>query len=112
MCDNHHGITLLSIVGKILAHLILNQIFKNLMNDIYPEFHCGFCSGRGIIDMIFALCQVAKKALEKNLELDMAFVRLTKTFDMVNREAIWKVLKRLCIPVIISLHEGMKACCI
>ena len=41
------------------------------------------------------------------------FVDLTKAFDTVNREAPWKVLRKLGIPnsilsVIISFHQGMK----
>ena len=44
----------------------------------------------------------------------MVFVDLTKAFDTVNRDALWKVLKKLGIPdnmlnIIISFHQGMKA---
>ena len=43
----------------------------------------------------------------------MVFVDLTKAFDTVNRDALWKVLKKLGIPdemlnIIISFHQGMK----
>lgn len=58
--------------------------------------------------MIFAFCQVAEKAREKNQELYMVF---TKTFNTMNMEALWEVLKRLSIPdnilnVIISPLKG------
>ena len=114
VCDNSRGISLLSIAGKILARVILNRITVHLLDDIYPESQCGFRSGRGTIDMIFALRQVAEKVRERNHELYMVFVDLTKAFDTVNRNALWKVLKKLGIPdnmlnVIISFHEGMKA---
>ena len=114
VCDNYHGISLLSIAGKILARVILNRIIKHLVDDIYPESQCGFRSGRGTIDMIFSLRQVAEKVREKNQELYMVFVDVTKAFDTVNRQALWKVLKKLGIPdkmlnTIISFHEGMKA---
>ena len=33
-CDNHCGISLLSIVGKILAQILLNRISKHLLDDI------------------------------------------------------------------------------
>ena len=44
----------------------------------------------------------------------MVFVDLTKAFDTVNRDALWKLLKKLGIPdkmltVIISFHYVMKA---
>ena len=115
MCDNHRGISLLSIAGKIaIARLILNRIIKHLVDDIYPESQCSFRSGRGTIDMIFSLRQRAEKVREKNQEMYMVFVDLTKTFDTVYREALWQVLKKLGIPenmlnVIISFHQGMKA---
>ena len=114
VCDNHRGISLLSIAGKILARLILNRIIKHLVDKVCPESQCGFRSGRGTVDMIFSLRQVAEKVREKNQELYMVFVDLTKAFDTVNRDALWQVLRRLGIPenmlsVIISFHEGMKA---
>ena len=113
-CDNHRGISLLSIAGKILARLLLNRIIKHIVNDIYPESQCGFRSGRGTIDMIHSLRQVAEKVRKKYQELYIVFVDLTKVFDTVNQQALWKVLKKLGIPekmlnVIISFHEGMKA---
>lgn len=114
ICDNHRGISLLSIAGKILARLILNRIMKHLVDGIYPESQCGFRAGRGTIDMIFSLRQVAEKVREKNEELYLVFIDLTKAFDTVNRAALWKVLKQLGIPdnmlnIIISFHDGMKA---
>ena len=88
ICDNHRGISLLSIAGKILARLILNRIMKHLVDDIYPESQCGFRAGRGTVDMIFSLRQVAEKVREKNEELYMVFIDLTKVFDIVNRDAL------------------------
>ncbi|XP_029641304.1 uncharacterized protein LOC115216246 [Octopus sinensis] len=44
----------------------------------------------------------------------MVFVGLTKTFDIVNSEAFWKILSKAGLPekmikVLISLHKGMMA---
>ena len=113
-CDNYRGISLLSVAEKILARIILTRIIVHLVDEIYPETQCGFRSGRGTIYMIFCLRQVAEKAREKNSDLYMVFVDLTKAFDSVNRDALWKVLKKVGIPdrmlnVIISFHENMKA---
>ena len=33
-CDNHRGISLLSIAGKILARIMLNQITKHILDDV------------------------------------------------------------------------------
>ena len=114
VCDNHRGISLLSVAGKILARVVLNRIITHVVPDVYPESQCGFRAGKGTIDMIFALRQIQEKAREQNNDLYMVFIDLTKAFDTVYRPALWKVLRKLSIPenmlsVISSFHDGMKA---
>ena len=46
ICDNHHGISLLSIARKILARVILNRLSKQLECDLLTENQCGFRVGR------------------------------------------------------------------
>lgn len=57
-CDNHRGISLLSIAGKILARVLLNRLLLHLEQGHLPESQCGFRAGRGTVDMIFAVCQL------------------------------------------------------
>ncbi|KAL8596595.1 hypothetical protein ACOMHN_034966 [Nucella lapillus] len=52
-CDNHRGISLLSIAGKILARVLLNRLLEHLGQGLLPESQCGFRVGRGTTDMIF-----------------------------------------------------------
>ena len=43
VCDNHRGISLLSIAGKILARVLLNQLNEHLeWSGLLPESQCGF----------------------------------------------------------------------
>ena len=112
-CDNHRGISLLSIAAKILARVILNRIL-HLVDSVYPESQCGFRAGRGTTDMIFASRQTQEKAGDLNQNLYMVFVDLTKAFDTVNRDAFWKVLHKFGCPammtqVVSSFHNGMMA---
>ena len=54
VCDNHRGISLLSIAGKILAWVLLNRLNEHLeRSGLLPESQCGFRKNRGTIDMIF-----------------------------------------------------------
>ena len=54
VCDNHRGISLLSIAGKILAKILLNRLNAHLdQAGLIPESQCGFRKDRGTIDMIF-----------------------------------------------------------
>ena len=61
-CDNHRGISLLAIAGKILARVLLNRLLKHLQQGHLPESQCGIRAGRGTIDMVFAARQLQKKS--------------------------------------------------
>ena len=111
-CDNHRGISLLSIAGKILARVILNRLIEDIVDEVYPESQCGFRSGRSTTDMIFAMRQLQEKCREQNMGLYTVFVDLTKALDTVNREGLWKLLHKAgCPDKIISMirafHDGM-----
>ncbi len=56
--DNHRGIYLLSIAGKILARILLNRLNHHLEKGHLPESQCGFRKERGTNDMIFAARQL------------------------------------------------------
>ena len=112
-CDNHRGISLLSIAGKIFARIIINRLTTHL-DSTFPESQCGFRSGRGTADMLFAARQIQEKCREQNLDLYMVFVDLTKAFDSVSREGLWKLLSKIGCPsrvvnIIRSFHDGMMA---
>ncbi|XP_071509496.1 uncharacterized protein [Diadema antillarum] len=84
-CENHRGISLLSIAGKIMARVVLNRITHHLLDDVVSESQCGFRSNRGTKDMIFALRQLQEKCREQNQNLYFLFVDLAKAFDTVSR---------------------------
>ena len=47
VCDNHRGISLLSIAGKILARVLLNRLNEHLeRSGLLPESQCGFRKNR------------------------------------------------------------------
>ena len=51
-CVNYRGISLLSVVGKVIADIILQRL-KNLAELIYVQSQSGYRSGRSTIDGIF-----------------------------------------------------------
>ena len=114
-CDNHRGISLLCIAGKILARLLLNRLNKHIDDiGLVPESQCGFRSGRGTADMVFALRQIQEKCMLHSQDLYLLFIDLTKAFDTVNREGLWCILERagcpkLFVKLIRSFHEDMNA---
>ena len=115
VCDNHRGISLLSIAGKILAKILLNRLNVHLdQTGLIPESQCGFRKDRGTIDMIFTARQLQEKCQEQNVDLYMTFVDLTKAFDTVSRDGLWKIMAKFgCPPRFIAMvrqfHDGMQA---
>nr|XP_014350459.1 PREDICTED: uncharacterized protein LOC106705466 [Latimeria chalumnae] len=91
ICGNYRGITLLSIAGKIITRTLLNCLHP-LAEELLPESQCGFRPSRSTTDMIFTARQLQEKCREQHKPLYMAFFDLTKAFDSVNREALWRIL--------------------
>ena len=115
VCDNHRGISLLSIAGKILARVLLNGLNEHLeQSGLLPESQCGFRKNRGTIDMIFTAQQLQEKCQEQNVDLYITFVDLTKAFDTVSHEGLWKIMAKFGCPakfiaMVRQFHDGMLA---
>ncbi|XP_060761994.1 succinate dehydrogenase cytochrome b560 subunit, mitochondrial isoform X1 [Neoarius graeffei] len=111
-CDNHRGISLLAIAGKILARVLLNRLNFHLEQGLLPESQCGFRKNRGTIDMVFAARQLQEKCQEQNVSLYSTYVDLTKAFDTVSRDGLWRIMAKYGCPskfIIRQLHDGMLA---
>jgi len=113
VCDNHRGISLLSIAVKVLACVLLNRLNGHVnSNSVIPESQCGFRSGRDTMDMIFTARQIQEKCREQHQDLLMVFIDLTKAFDSVDKAGLWQILLKIGCPhkfvnIIRSFHEGM-----
>nr|VZI34581.1 unnamed protein product [Spirometra erinaceieuropaei] len=64
--------------------------------------------------MIFAARQLQEKCQEMRTYLYSTFVDLTKAFDTVNREGLWKIMQKFGCPeqftqMVRQLHDGMMA---
>nr|VZI20002.1 unnamed protein product [Spirometra erinaceieuropaei] len=111
VCDNHRGISLLNIAGKIFARILLNRLNNHLEQGLLPESQCGFRRHRGTTDMIFAARQLQEKCQEMRTHLYSTFVDLTKAFDTVNREGLWKIMQKFGCPerftqMVRQLHDA------
>ena len=110
-CNNYRGISLLSVVGKVFARVVLARL-QILADRIYPESQCGFRSGRSTVDMIFSVRQLQEKCREQQQPLYLAFIDLTKAFDLVSRTGLFKLLEKIGCPpkllsIIASFHVNM-----
>ncbi|KAF6028806.1 hypothetical protein EB796_012885 [Bugula neritina] len=101
-----------SLLSRVFAKDILAHL-RILAERAYPESQCCFRDERSTIDMIFSLCQLQKKRREQRMLLYVTFIDLTKTFDLVSREGLFKILPKISCPsklqnMIESLHNNMK----
>ena len=90
VCGNYRGITILSSAGKILAGIFLSRLNAEIVKTILPESQCGFRQNKGTTDMIFTARQIQEKCSEHRQDLYQVFVDLTKAFDSVNTETLWR----------------------
>ncbi|XP_076462069.1 uncharacterized protein LOC143294580 [Babylonia areolata] len=66
---------------------------------LLQESQCGFRAELETVDMmIFAVRQLQEKCQEQHSDLFMTFVDLTKAFDMVSREGLWKIMEKFGCP--------------
>lgn len=106
-CNNYRGITLLSVPGKVLAHLLLMRIRGQLLKLQRPE-QSGFTPGKSTTDRILALRVLVERRREFRQGMLAAYVDLKKAFDSVHREALWDLLRLRGIPArIIGLLTGL-----
>ena len=90
ICDNYRGIALLNITSKIFSRIILNRI-QEVIDSQLLETQSGFRSNRSTIDQIFILKMTMERTREFNKPLFMCFIDITKAYDSVDRELMWKV---------------------
>ena len=112
-CGSYRPITLLSVPGKVFAHVLLAQL-QPLFNSLQRPQQCGFTAGRSTIDAILALWLLSEIDHEFNQPLHVADIDLKAAFDLVNCLALWKVLCASGTPLFLvqlleDLHWGTKS---
>ena len=96
-CGNYRGRSLLSVVGKLFADVLLQRL-RCIAEAVYPESQSGCREGRSTIDGMFTLRQVMEKCREQRQNLHIMFIDFTKAFDSVNRDMLFKILGKLGCP--------------
>ena len=104
-CNNYRGSSLLSVVGKVFARVVLMRL-QVLSERVYPESQCGFRAERSTVDMIFSVRQLREKCREQQMPLYIAFIDLTRAFDLVSRTGLFQLLKKIgCPPAVAQYHR-------
>ena len=69
------------------------------MNRELPDVQAGFRKGRGTRDQIANICWMIEQAREFQKNIYFCFIDYAKTFDCVDHNKLWKILKEMAIPV-------------
>ena len=84
------------------------------MNHELPDVQASFRKGRGTRDQIANICWIIKKAREFQKNIYFCFIDYAKTFDCVDQNKLWKILKVMGIPdqltcLLRNLYAGQEA---
>ena len=82
---NYHPVSLTSLVYKTLEHALVSQIMKHIeMNEILVEEQYEFRSNCSCKAKLFLTTDDLTRALENNLQVDVAILDYEKAFDKVS----------------------------
>ena len=93
---------------------ILQARLQQYMNCQLPDVQAGFRKGRGTRDQIANICWIIRKARDFQKNIYFWFIDYTKTFDCVDQNKLWKILKEIGIPdnltcLLRNLYAGQEA---
>ena len=93
---------------------ILLARIQQYVNHELPYVQAGFRKGRGTRDQIANICWIIEKAREFQKNIYFCFIDYAKTFDCVDHNQLWKILKEMGIPdhlicLMRNLYAGQEA---
>ena len=93
-CSNYCTIVLISRTSKVLLK-ILQARLQQYVNLELPDVQAGFRKGRGTRDQIANIHWITEKARELQKNIYFCFIDYSKTFDCVDHNKLWKILKKM-----------------
>ena len=91
---------------------ILQARLQQYVNHELPHVQAGFRKGRGTRDQIANIHWIIVKAREFQKNIYVCFIDYAKTFDCVDHNKLWKILKEMGIPdhltCLLDLYAGQE----
>ena len=111
--SNYCTIALISQVSKVMLK-ILQARLQQYVNRELPDVQVGFRKGRGTRDQIANICWIIEKAREFQKNIHFCFIDYAKTFNCVDHNKQWKILKEMGISghqtcLMRNLYTGQEA---
>ncbi|XP_060064977.1 uncharacterized protein LOC132545315 [Ylistrum balloti] len=92
-CKNSRGITLLSVVGKLLGRIIIDRIREGIDIRLRKE-QAGYRKGRSTTQQVFILRNIIEQVNEWQATLYLNFIDFEKAFDSIHRESRWTIMRK------------------
>ena len=114
--NNYRGISLTSTLSKVFLHVLNSRLQEwTEKNGLIGEEQAGFRRGYSTIDNIFVLHSIVERYLGRHKKLYACFIDFHKAFDRVNRESLFKILKRNGITgnmfqTLQSMYQSVRCC--
>ena len=119
--NTHRGVVLLDVISKVVCKLVTSRL-ATLAEHVCGESELAYRKGRGCSDGLFTLRRLLQEwrgtfphgQPAEDSQLYILFVDLSKAFDGVPREDLWRLLHHhLGVPVHIismlkSIYSGMQ----
>ena len=77
---------------------ILQARLQQYVNHELPDVQAGFRKGRGTREQIANIGWIVEKAREFQKNIYFCFIDYAKSFDCVDPNKLWKILKEMGIP--------------
>ena len=111
--SNYHTVVLILHASKVMLK-ILQARLQQYMNRELPDVQAGFWKGSGTRDQIANIYWIIKKAREFQKDIYLCFIDYANTFDCVDHNKLWKILKEMAIPdhltcLLRNLYAGQEA---
>ena len=112
-CSNYCTIVLISHASKVMLK-ILQARLQQYVNHELPDVQAGFRKGRGARVQIANMRWILEKAREFQKNIYFCFIDYGKSFDCVDYNKLWKILKEMGIPdhltcFLRNLYAGQEA---
>ena len=93
VCAKCHSVVLISHASTILQARLQHYVYREL-----SDIQAGFRKGRRTRDQISSICCIIEKAREFQKNIYFCFTDYAKTFDCMDHNKLWKILKEMGIP--------------
>ena len=112
-CSNYHTIALISHNSKVMLK-ILQARLQQYVNHELSDVQAGFRKDRRTRDQIANICWIIEEAREFQKNIYFCFIDYANTFDCVDQNKLWKILKEMGIPdnltcLLRNLYAGQEA---